>query len=295
MYGNEELVLAEQRALRKHLFEGSSAIRWHPGRELAAQILLYLDDPQACLRITVEWIRDILDADRVDGGYGGYVLSNGLALDYVAEAESKRLDIEIPAVLGKRFDAFEAGLRNAWATNKLFPVESVSQNKQLSNDLRNKLAKAGTMSKIAMPLRNGNSPVGMICADWHVDYPTWNNGTCNEMEIFVKSAIGPLLATSQRLAKNSVSNQVSTPLLEPSSLGIYTVSSKFSKFGFTASEEKVATLVAGGLSYKEVARQLGKSLSTIDHQLRSIREKTGAKSTSRLVSLLGEIDEKKYK
>lgn len=290
MYRNEELVLAEQRALRRHLFEGSSAIRWHPGREIAAQILLYLDDPHACLRITVEWIRDLLDADRVDAGYGGYVLSNGFALDYVAEAESKKNDLEIPAVLGKRFDAFEAGLRNAWLSERLFPVESVSQNKQLSSNLRNTLANAGTMSKIAMPLRHGERPVGMICADWHVDYPSWNNGICNELEAFVRNAIGPLLATSQRLANNSLASQVACTLPSNESS-----TAKFSKFGFTASEERVASLVAGGLSYKEVARELGKSLSTIDHQLRSIREKTGAKSTSRLVSLLSEVDDRNHR
>lgn len=292
MYRKEELILAEQRALRRHLFEGSSAIKWHPGRELAAQILLYLDDPQACLRMTVEWIRDLLDADRVDGGFGGYILPNGLALDYVAEVETKKIDLEIPAILGKRFDAFETGIRVAWSTERLFPIESVSQNKALSNDLRNTLKSGGTMSKIAMPLRDGDKPVGMICADWHIDYPKWNNGSCNELEMFARNAIGPLLATSQRLATLSISNQLSSSLPQSSSQELYTA--KLSKFGLTASEEKVAYLVAGGLSYKEVARQLGKSLSTIDHQLRSIREKTGAKSTSRLVSLLGEVEDKNY-
>ena len=288
MYHNEELVLAEQRVLRRHLFEGSSAIRWHPGRELAAQILVYLDDPQACLRMTVEWIRDLLDADRVDGGYGGYILSNGFALDYVAEAEAKRNDLEIPPVLGKRFDALDTGIRTAWSTERLFPVESVLQNKTFSRHLRQSLATAGTMSKIAMPLRNGHAPVGMICADWHVDYPRWYHETCNELEVFAKNAIGPLLATSQRIAQTRLTPQRPGLFLEPASNG--QPAAKFSKFGLTASEEKVAGLVAEGLSYKEIARQLGKSLSTIDHQLRSIREKTGARSTSRLVSLLGEVD-----
>ena len=34
--------------------------------------------------------------------------------------------------------------------------------------------------------------------------------------------------------------------------------------------------------------QLDRSLSTVDHQLRSIREKLGARSTARLVRLLAE-------
>jgi DNA-binding CsgD family transcriptional regulator len=54
----------------------------------------------------------------------------------------------------------------------------------------------------------------------------------------------------------------------------------------TPAERRVAELVAMGLSYKEVARRLGRSLSTIDHQLRSIRGKVVAASTARLVRLL---------
>lgn len=44
---NDDDILQVQRALRSRLFEGDSAMRWRPGRELAAQLLLYLDDPQA--------------------------------------------------------------------------------------------------------------------------------------------------------------------------------------------------------------------------------------------------------
>ncbi|MBF3226145.1 helix-turn-helix domain-containing protein, partial [Pseudomonas aeruginosa] len=57
-----------------------------------------------------------------------------------------------------------------------------------------------------------------------------------------------------------------------------------------ASEIEVARLVAKGLSYKEIARIRRRSFSTIDHQLRSIRQKTGASSTSALVSLLARTD-----
>ena len=57
----------------------------------------------------------------------------------------------------------------------------------------------------------------------------------------------------------------------------------------TPAELKVAKLVAGGMSYKEIARELDRSFSTIDHQLRSIREKLGKRSTARLVHVLCEL------
>jgi len=46
---------------------------------LAAGLLLYLDDPLQCWRLTTEWLREMLDADRVDGSFGGFVGSGGRA------------------------------------------------------------------------------------------------------------------------------------------------------------------------------------------------------------------------
>jgi len=56
----------------------------------------------------------------------------------------------------------------------------------------------------------------------------------------------------------------------------------------TPAERKVAHLVATGMSYKEIARHLNRSFSTVDHQLRSVRTKLGVRSTSRLVRLLSD-------
>ena len=54
----------------------------------------------------------------------------------------------------------------------------------------------------------------------------------------------------------------------------------------TPAERRVAELAATGMSYKEIARRLDRSFSTIDHQLRSVRRKLGARSAGRLVRKL---------
>ena len=54
----------------------------------------------------------------------------------------------------------------------------------------------------------------------------------------------------------------------------------------TPAERRVAELAATGMSYKEIARRLNRSFSTIDHQLRSVRSKLGTRSAGRLVHLL---------
>lgn len=56
----------------------------------------------------------------------------------------------------------------------------------------------------------------------------------------------------------------------------------------TPAELRVARLVVQGLSYKEIAREIDRSLSTVDHHLRHIRDKLNVHSTSRLIHVLND-------
>ena len=273
-------ILSVQRQLRRRLFEGETAIRWRPGRELAAQLLLYLDDPQACWRITADWLRETLDADRVDGGFGGYISAGGQVRDYVVMAEVQRDSLALPSVLGLRFSAADPALRAVWADVGVAAITDVSQERSFTEGMRVALGSIGTRAKLALPVRDGLKPLGIICADWHRETPAWDASTCNELDGLSHSALGPVLATAALLAaerRESECPQAGEPRETPLPAGLRQL---------TSAEMKVARLVAMGLSYKEVARQLQRSLSTVDHQLRSIRDKLGVSSTSRLVRLL---------
>lgn len=261
---NDDL-LSLQRDLRHRLFEGPGAIRWRPGRELAAQLLLYLDDPVMCWRLTTEWMRDTLDADRVDGGFGGHLRQGQPACDYVVLAEAQRASLCLPSVLGWRFRAGEPGLRLVWDAD-MTAIPAVSQDRGMSQDMRGALHSVGTAAKLALPLRDGSQPVGLICADWHGEAPRWQSEACQQLGGFAQAVLGPVLAGSARLVSDP-------PKLH----------------GLTPGERRVAHLAAAGLSYKEMARELGRSVSTVDHQLRSIRQKLDVPSTARLVRVLGDL------
>lgn len=279
----EDSLRSEQRILRTRFFEGREAIRWRAGRELAAQWLLYLDEPEACWRVATDWLREVLDADRVDGGLGGYVYATGIARDYVVAAESRRAGLSLPSVDGQRFDASDVGIRMVWAQSGLLRVPSVAQYRHFSEPLRATLLQAGTFSKLALPLRDGTKPVGIFCADWQRESPRWNAHVCHELVSFSQDVMGPLMGAMQRMrhAHEVPSRPVSDPDQGRKMNGTM-------HKALTPSEQKVADLIAEGMSYKEVARALGKSPSTIDHQLRSIREKLGVASTARLVRVLAE-------
>ncbi|MEO8124979.1 MAG: LuxR C-terminal-related transcriptional regulator [Burkholderiales bacterium] len=283
-----------QRELRARLFEGSAAIRWRPARELAAQLLLYLDDAQACWRLTAEWLRDTLDADRVDGGYGGFLGRNGEGRSYVVMAEARRNSMALPSVLGIRFDAADASIRNVWGDPGVSAIADISQARSFSADMRGALQALGTSAKLAMPLRDGSRPVGLLCADWHRRAPSWDAQMCEQMSILARHVLGPLFAASERIMRERAddvddrSSREAWGLVLPQAPPQALASPVDDLSLLTPAELKVARLVARGLSYKEVARQLDRSLSTVDHQLRSIREKLGARSTARLVRLLAE-------
>lgn len=271
---NDGDLLDAQRALRRRLFEGESALRWRPARELAAQMLLYLDDPAMCWQLAADWVRATLDADRADGGFGGFFAADGAATPYLAMAESQRPSLPLPPMLGHAFDASEPSIRALWQRAALTPVSDVSQERQMTLAARQTLLALGTAAKLALPISDGRQPVGLLCADWHRDAPRWSADVCNEMTRLARDALGPVLGAAARLAFARL--EPVTAEQEPEAWDQ----------ALTPAEARVARLVARGLSYKEVARELGRSASTVDHQLRSIRRKLDVSSTARLVHVL---------
>jgi DNA-binding CsgD family transcriptional regulator len=276
---NPQEILDRQRTLRARFFEGPQALRWRPARDLAAQLLLYLDDPQACWRLTTEWVRQVVDADRVDGGFGGFGHSGSGAV-YVVMAESQRATLALPSVVGARFDARDPGLQVVWRGQGISPIEDVQQDRMLSDQLRGTLLNLGTRAKLAIPLRDGDRPVGLLCADWLGAAPRWHAETCIELGELGRNVLGPALAVAGQIAAARRDEEVQVSDAGHSALA--------RELGLTPAELKVARLIATGLSYKEVARILGRSLSTVDHQLRSLRDKLGVSSTAKLVHLINE-------
>lgn len=274
------LLMNEQRHWRQKLFEGPQALRWRPARDLAAQLLLYLDDPAACWRLTTDWMLDTLRADRVDAGLGGYALAGASPRDYVVLAETLRPGRDMASMLGQRFAAGEQGVREVWQRRIGLAVPSVARECSMAAHLRERLLRSGAAAKMALPLRAAG-PVGLICADWRRESPSWPGEVCDELPTLAHLVIGPLLYLATEAKEAAEAKEAN-----PAPSGLAPAASHPVLALLTPAERRVAELVAMGLSYKEVARRLGRSLSTIDHQLRSIRGKAGVASTARLVRLL---------
>jgi DNA-binding CsgD family transcriptional regulator len=277
-------ILAAQRQLRNRLLDRST-IRYRHARDLAAHMLLRLDDLPGCWSVATNWLRAELGCQRVDTGFGMCE-----AKDYFPGfAEAKDANFDVPSFgCGKAVDNRDVAMQAMWLDPRPLIFADIKQDRRVTMRLRQRMSGARTKSKLAWALRTERGGYGLICADWTEHLVPWESGLYDCFEQTVTDVLGPIIAVSKQIADQGSRGEVGKP---QGSLAAYAgVSDTASLATLTASELEIARLVAKGMSYKEIARVRDRSLSTIDHQLRSIRQKTGASSTSALVSLLARSD-----
>ena len=256
-------VFSAQRRLRAVLLD-RSAVRYKPARDLAAHMLLHLDDLTGCWAIAANWLQAELGCHRVDTGFG----AQNAAEYYPGFAEAKSSDHDVPSFAGALVDNREAMMQAMWCEDRPLVYGDIKHDARVSARMRQRMSGARTRSKFAWALRTPQGGYGLICADWTEHLAPVQSGLYDCFEQTVADVLSPVIFVAKGLAGAAV------PQPDPGLPGL------------TRAETEVARLVAKGLSYKEIARIRGRSFSTIDHQLRSIREKTGATSTAALIHLL---------
>lgn len=276
-------VLAAQRSLRGHLLD-SSNIRHKPARNLAAHMLLHLDDVATCWNIATQWLRVSLDCHRVDTGFG-----RPDDKDYFPGfAEAKNTDYDVPSFGGFAVDNRDPIMRAMWAGNKPIVFADIKHDRRVTPRLRKRMSGARTKSKFGAALRTRNGCYGLICADWTEQLVP------NEADLFecfeqtVADVLSPIIAVAKDLTEAQEGQGVTSH--EAVSVFHYGRRGSGALDALTSAEVEVARLVAQGLSYKEIANIRGRSFSTIDHQLRSIRSKMGVSNTSNLIKFLSNLD-----
>jgi len=245
-------------------------------------MLLYLDDLPSCWSVATNWLRAELNCQRVDTGFG-----IRMARDYLPGfAEAKDANYDVPSFGGTVVDNRDPAMQAMWMDPRPLIFADIKQDSRITVQLRQRLSGAQTKSKFAWALRTDRNGYGLICADWTEHLAPWESGLYDCFEQTVTDVLSPIIAAAKDIADQAPAS--------PDSAYPFVLATKLDSApwlaALTCSELEVARLVAQGLSYKQIARARRRSLSTIDHQLRSIRQKTGAASTSALVSLLAKID-----
>lgn len=258
-------VLTAQKMLRARLLDHRSAVSWRPGRELAAQLLLHIDEPMDCWQLTVEWMCGAFEVERVDGGYATPAQRTYM----LGSAEACCADLEIDSLRGIAIDNHDPGVAWIWSSSRPVVFAEIPQARRLSRGLRQRLMAAGTASKIAVALRESGKPFALLCIDHVEKRCDWTAEQYARFQSLSGEVLGPILWTAERLQADASAHVDAGDIDD-----------------LTPAELRVAMLAATGMSYKEIARSLGRSFSTVDHQLRSIRRKLGVQSCTRLARLL---------
>jgi DNA-binding CsgD family transcriptional regulator len=263
-----EHVLELQRELRQRLLD-HRRIAWRPARDLAAHMLLHLDDANGCLELAVQWMRDAFDADRVDAGFG-----DPRDVVYRPQAEALRSTRSVPSMVGAPIDAADGGVQRVWASRRVVVFRDIAQERGMGERLRASLLGVGSRSIIATSLRDHGRPVGLTCADWMDCTVDATDSRCMRLQELSEHVLGPIITAARSLDEDAAADA-----------GLDGEAPLVLRY-LTPAERRVAELAATGMSYKEIARRLNRSFSTIDHQLRSVRRKLGAPSAGRLVRKL---------
>lgn len=245
-------------------------VRYKPARDLAAHMLLHIDDLTDCWSIAANWLRAELGCHRVDTGFG----VQGAVEYHPGFAEAKSEDHDVPSFAGAAVDNRDAMMQAMWREDRPLVYADIKQDNRVSARMRQRMSGARTRSKFAWALRTPQGGYGLICADWTEHLAPVQSGLYDCFEQTVADVLSPIIHVAQGFSA-AVTSRSAAGTLQGVALA-----------RLTPSETEVARLVAKGLSYKEIARVRGRSFSTIDHQLRSIRDKTGANSTAALIHLL---------
>jgi DNA-binding NarL/FixJ family response regulator len=256
-------LLEAQRLLRDRLL-GSAAPRIAE-RDLAAEMLLYLDDPVACSAVCADWVLRNTGADRVEGGFAA-------PADSLYRPFFERQRGSLPTMLGMTLDAHDGGIAAVWSEQRVVVFPDMESDRRISARTRQALRMAGTRRKLAVALRDRGREVGLLCAD-SASATTWRSDEYERLDRVAREVIGPVLGAARRLDEDRARPEAmpASAACTPDSLDL------------TPAELRVAHLVVAGFSYKEIARRLDRSCSTIDHQLRSMRGKLGVSSTAKLM------------
>jgi DNA-binding CsgD family transcriptional regulator len=221
--------------------------------DCAAHMLLYADDFDASVRIGLRHLLDRFDATRIDIGFGSPNQE-----EYVSDASERRSGCDSPSPVGIRLPNLDPGIQIVWRSSRpvYLDFERDPTLARMRPVVREQLR---TRSKLARRLDHASRHFALLCVDNTEERRCWSEADHDYLDRFARSFLGPILYEIRSVRPRSNP----TPLTE--------------------TEKAVVRLATLGLSYKEIARRLGKSPNTVDNQLRRIRFKLGVHNQVELV------------
>ena len=220
----------------------------------AAHMLIEIDRQDNVAQIGLDYLATILSVARVDIGFGSH-----RADSYSAAAEY--LDDGAFSILNVAFPNKSSVLQRVWHNKKPVAYDDIKNNPLIDDNMKKDFTALGTRAMLAQRLESENNSFGIICIDDLETDRAWQQKEQNFVLQFCRDFFGPILGISRRIRKTKKANRPSPAELD------------------------AIRLAAQGLSYKQIAATLNKSIRTVEFQFRNARAKTGANNQTELVGI----------
>lgn len=216
-----------------------------------ARQILSIKDPDEVMRIGLEFLVEELSASRADGGFA----SPGDKV-YQPATVCSRGHGSSDDLRGVRFSNTARLFQEAWKYDLPVVCNDVSSS-PLLDDSREQFQAVNSQAVLMQRLSLGGKPVGMACVDVTHSHQDWSKDQIRLMSDFCAAFLGPMVGISRHWHGCGPSKLMQRP--SPSQ-----------------SELEVIRCAALGMSYKQIANELGKSVRTVENQLRSARNRLDA-------------------
>jgi DNA-binding CsgD family transcriptional regulator len=255
----QEEIIPDVRMLRRRFLDERRHNTPRPLLDCVAHMLLYIDQPDNVLEIALSYLVQTLSVCRGDAGVTAPSLPS-----YNPSAVYLDPRRDAPTMLGVSLSNKHPVMQLVWHTKGPVRLEQIEKNPIIS-DLREAFLSLRSRSMIARRLEYHNALLGLICLDHTEESHQWQSNELALIEDFCQEFLAPVLAYSLQLSPSLLVEKSGSTL--------------------TSAELDAVRLAAKGLTYSEIAAMLNKSARTVDNQLRSAREKLGARNQIDLVRL----------
>lgn len=246
-----------KRALKEHFIDGNRDQCPHEMLYCAANLILEMDHPRQILDIGLEYMVNMLDACRADGGF-------------LTPADKRYTPLTVyynhrynpPGCDSTSYSNKTRVFQRAWRQQTPVTCDNVYTS-ELLKDSRKVFSTINSQSILFQRLTLEGQAIGMTCIDFTRDSHSWRAEEVEFVQQFCDRFLGPLSGISEYWRRSNQNHPASK---------------------LSDAELRVIRLLAKGNSYKQIADFLGKSIRTVENQIRNSRNRMCATNIPELIS-----------
>ncbi|MEO6117456.1 MAG: sigma factor-like helix-turn-helix DNA-binding protein [Methylotenera sp.] len=222
-----------------------------------ARMILAIENPEEVINVALEFLMVKLNASRANGGFSKPKdqFYNPIAIKLNKDTNGIALK---DFVFSNQLEVFQ----KTWKHNSPFACSDIS-NSLLLHDSIEKFDAIGSQSFLMQRFAIDGEPIGIVCVDFTNEQHVWSEEEKGFMNTYTETFLGPIAGISHYWNKKQKHQSCGKP---------------------SSSELAAIRLASKGMSYKEIACNLSKSVRTIENQLRNARLTLSASNQAELIN-----------